>query len=183
MTFRTRLAAAAAAVALTLATGAAGQEAGGLGVTSEGLGPSALPSPLPAMGGPLYQAQVNVQAANPARGRQAEHQQAIARIRGDAGFLEGFHRGQPLAPSRQPPPEFFDPGFVLIEPFVINNFGSAVSIDLEEGALTTPEDGGDGTFTPVPLPSAAPTINNVGSIVNVASGTGNVAQQTIVIGR
>jgi hypothetical protein len=35
--------------------------------------------------------------------RRQQHQDLIARVRGDGGFLDGFSQGQPLATSRQRP--------------------------------------------------------------------------------
>lgn len=65
---------------------------------------------------------------NPNVSRQATHQQAIAKIRGDAGFLGGFNKGQALAASRQPPPEPIVPNFTFIDaPFIVNNFDSSLA--------------------------------------------------------
>jgi hypothetical protein len=52
------------------------------------------------------------------------NQQAVARFRGDAGFLAGFSRGQPLAASRVPPP----PPVELPPPLIVNAFDSPVTI-------------------------------------------------------
>lgn len=49
------------------------------------------------------QAPVNPNAVNPSADRSATNQQAIARLRGDAGFLGGFSGGQALALSRAKP--------------------------------------------------------------------------------
>lgn len=181
---RYHLLTAAAVLALNIGAASA-QEAGGLGIgQGGGIDPAAFNQatllPQQMMGGPLYQAPADVRAANPARDRRAVHQEAIARVRGDAGFLEGFAGGQPVAPSRQPPPEFLPPVTFIDAPFIINNVGSAVSIDLEQGTMTS-----DGTDGPQQsgLPVALPSITNIGSAVNIAAGTGNVAQQTITIGR
>jgi hypothetical protein len=63
-------------------------------------------------------------AADPAADRQSVNQQAVARFRGDAGFLAGFSRGQPLAASRVPPP----PPIELPPPLIVNAFESPVTI-------------------------------------------------------
>src|SRR5689334_6547457 len=49
------------------------------------------------------QAPANPNAVNPSADRSAINQEAIARVRGDAGFLAGFSGGQPFALSRAKP--------------------------------------------------------------------------------
>ncbi len=74
---------------------------------------------------------------NPAVSRQAKHQQAIAKIRGDAGFLGGFNKGQALAASRQPPPEPIVPSFTFIDaPFIVNNFDSSLALSFGDSNVT-----------------------------------------------
>lgn len=177
----------AAALLLALGSGsAAAQQAGGLVVGGVGMGPGGL-QPEVSAAAPLRQTPTDIRSVNPARRHSASNQTAIARIRGDAGYLAGFSKGQPLAISRQPPPEFAMPDFntFIDAPFIINNFGNAVTIDAGGGEGG---EGGDG--------SGAPTINtqdstvaintgpgkieqNTTSAVNIAAGTGNVAQQVV----
>ncbi|OYD84625.1 hypothetical protein [Azospirillum brasilense] len=74
---------------------------------------------------------------NPNVSRQAKHQQAIAKIRGDAGFLGGFNKGQALAASRQPPPEPIVPSFTFIDaPFIVNNFDSSLALSFGDSNVT-----------------------------------------------
>lgn len=74
---------------------------------------------------------------NPNVSRQAKHQQAIAKIRGDAGFLGGFNKGQALAASRQPPPEPIVPNFTFIDaPFIVNNFDSSLALSFGDSNVT-----------------------------------------------
>ncbi|UKJ72297.1 hypothetical protein [Azospirillum brasilense] len=74
---------------------------------------------------------------NPNVSRQASHQQAIAKIRGDAGFLGGFNKGQALAASRQPPPEPIVPNFTFIDaPFIVNNFDSSLALSFGDSNVT-----------------------------------------------
>ncbi|QCO14319.1 hypothetical protein D3869_03240 [Azospirillum brasilense] len=74
---------------------------------------------------------------NPNVSRQATHQQAIAKIRGDAGFLGGFNKGQALAASRQPPPEPIVPNFTFIDaPFIVNNFDSSLALSFGDSNVT-----------------------------------------------
>ncbi|ALJ35684.1 hypothetical protein D9623_10840 [Azospirillum brasilense] len=85
---------------------------------------------------------------NPNVSRQATHQQAIAKIRGDAGFLGGFNKGQALAASRQPPPEPIVPNFTFIDaPFIVNNFDSSLALSFGDSNVTEQYviQGGDGS--------------------------------------
>ena len=80
--------------------------------------------------------------------RQAKHQQAIAKLRGDAGFLGGFNKGQALAASRQPPPEPIVPAFTFIDaPFIVNNFDSSLALSFGDSNVTEQfiVQGGDGS--------------------------------------
>ncbi len=128
--------------ALALLTGAASaQEAGGLGVSGPGLGQMHQGRPAQdgaGVAGPLARAPADVKAANPARAREEVAQQAIASIRGDAGYLAGFHFGQPLAASRQPPPDFGPPlDLTVIEaPFIVNSQDSVVNLAVGDGNST-----------------------------------------------
>jgi hypothetical protein len=64
--------------------------------------------------------------------RRSRHQQMIARLRGDGGFLDGFSFGQPLAASRQPPPPPVDPVMVPVildqRTKIVNRFQAPVAI-------------------------------------------------------
>lgn len=85
---------------------------------------------------------------NPTVSRQATHQQAIAKIRGDTGFLGGFNKGQALAASRQPPPEPIVPNFTFIDaPFIVNNFDSSLALSFGDSNVTEQYviQGGDGS--------------------------------------
>lgn len=159
--------------------GAAAQEAGGLAIAGPGPGPMPLQPEL-SVGAPLRQTPADVASANPARARSATHQAAIAKVRGDAGFLAGFFQGQPLAASRQPPPEFLPPAFfTFIEaPLTVNTFGSPVSIDAGGEGAAAPVV--NATDSPVAINTGSGTLEqNVDSAVNIAAGTGNVARQTV----
>lgn len=99
---------------------------------------------------------------NPSVRRSTVNQQAITRIRGDAGYLAGFNKGQPLAASRQPPVQP-DPGFTIIDaPFIVNNFNSALNFAFGDGNVSQ-QQLGDGAAGPVetaapaqPAPEPAP---------------------------
>ncbi|WP_434621957.1 hypothetical protein [Azospirillum sp. B2RO_4] len=100
---------------------------------------------------------------NPSVRRSSVNQQAITRIRGDAGYLAGFNKGQPLAASRQPPLQP-DPGFTIIDaPFIVNNFNSALNFAFGDGNVSQ-QQLGDGSAGPAetaapatPAPEPAPT--------------------------
>nr|WP_222528160.1 hypothetical protein [Azospirillum sp. 412522] len=103
---------------------------------------------------------------NPSVSRSSVHQQSITRIRGDAGYLAGFNKGQPLAASRQPPVQPVDPSFTIIDaPFIVNNFNSALNFAFGDGNVSQ-QQLGDGTAaggagpvetaTPAPEPAPAP---------------------------
>lgn len=119
--------------------------------------------------------------------RNAANRTAIARIRGDGGYLEGFRQGSPLAFSRQPPPPPFEPLITFIEaPLIVNSFSSTVEIGLDRGAVAL--DGVDAAL-PEEHPATSDAadgarggvlaITNVESTVNMAVGRGNTARQTV----
>ncbi|MBC7951079.1 MAG: hypothetical protein H7Z12_04540 [Rhodospirillaceae bacterium] len=159
-----------AALSAALSASAAAQSAGGLLVTGPGMGPLPLQPEFP-VGAPLHRNPADVKSANPARAREATHQQSIAAIRGDAGYLGGFFHGQPLAASRQPPPDFAMPNFLTIieAPFIQNNFGSPVSVDTNGAPATI-----NANDSPVAVGKVEQNNN-----VNVAAGEGNVAVQKV----
>jgi hypothetical protein len=169
-----RLIAPTAAALALYATAAAAQSAGGLAVTSAGLGP--MMPPALAAGAPLHAAPADVGAANPARARSARDQQAVAQIRGDSGFLGGFFHGQPIAASRQPPPPLPEFNTFVDAPFIVNNFGNPVTIDAPAGQAPT-----------VNAKDSAVTVNtgsgkvenHITTATNVAIGNNNVANQRV----
>ncbi len=75
---------------------------------------------------------------NPNVSRSSLSQQAITKIRGDAGLLGGFSKGQALAASRQPPVEPVTPNFNFIDaPFIVNNFDSSLSLTFGDGNVSS----------------------------------------------
>ena len=99
---------------------------------------------------------------NPSVSRSTMHQQSITRIRGDAGYLAGFSKGQPLAASRQPPVQPVDPSFTFIDaPFIVNNFNSALNFAFGDGNISQQQLGDDSagpleTAAPAPAPEQEP---------------------------
>lgn len=164
-----------AALLALCSAAAAAQQVGGMPVAGPGMGP--LLQPEPTLLGTPHQSPADVKAANPARARQARHQASIAATRGDAGFLGGFFHGQPLAPSRQPHPDFALPDFLTIieAPFIQNNFGSPISVATNGPATINAKD------SPVAVNSGSGKLEQkVDSAVNIATGTGNTARQQVV---
>jgi len=180
---RTALLSGFAALALMAGTAAA-QDAGGFAVDprigatvgmSMGMGmgmPPLMPrQPVFANAAPRG-APPGATVTNPNVSRSSLSQQAITKIRGDAGLLGGFNKGQALAASRQAPVEPITPNFNFIDaPFIVNNFDSSLSLTFGDGNVSSqsfqqgvplagelPPDAG-ATASPEAAPPAAPTPN------------------------
>ena len=178
---RTALLSGFAALALMAGTAAA-QDAGGFAVDprvgatvgmSMGMGmgmPPLMPrQPVFANAAPRG-APPGATVTNPNVSRSSLSQQAITKIRGDAGLLGGFSKGQALAGSRQAPVEPVTPNFNFIDaPFIVNNFDSSLSLTFGDGNVSSqsfqqgvplagdlPPDAG-ATASPGTTPTAAPT--------------------------
>ncbi|WP_448192233.1 hypothetical protein [Azospirillum sp. sgz301742] len=164
----------AAALLLTAGTAAA-QDAGGIGFPAGGISAAnmaqafAQPARLPVFANPQRRgAPPGALVTNPAVSRKSVHQDAITKIRGDAGLLGGFNKGQALAPSRQPPPTFAPPITFIDAPFIVNNVNSALNFAFGDGNVSeqksvqtsgeaAPTPPGPGTRQPVaPVAPAAP---------------------------
>jgi hypothetical protein len=148
---------------LTLAAlPAAAQESGGLGLSREALssgGPRGLARPLP-FTFPSITASDLQSTPTPAQRRQ-QHQDMIARVRGDGGLLDGFSFGQPRAASRQrplpPPPDpVFAPVFVDASTFVDQRTKVVNRVNVQERTRV---------------------VNRFEAPVAVTVGNGNVVQQ------
>ncbi|PWC42407.1 hypothetical protein [Azospirillum sp. TSO22-1] len=155
-----------AAALLLTAGSAAAQDMGGIGFAPGG--PSAAnlaqafaqPARLPVFANPQKRgAPPGAMVTNPAVSRSSMHQQSITKIRGDAGLLAGFDKGQALAPSRQPPPPQIVPNFTFIDaPFIVNNVNSALNFTVGDGNVSEQGMAQAQTGTPsVPTPPPAPT--------------------------
>jgi hypothetical protein len=96
-----RLIVPALAVLASLAMPAAAQESGGITLAPQNArGPTGLARMLPFV--PFAVSAADVQASLKATDHSARHQEMIAHLRGDAGFLGGFAFGRPLSASVQP---------------------------------------------------------------------------------
>ncbi|PWC37780.1 hypothetical protein [Azospirillum sp. TSO35-2] len=164
---RTRLLHGVAALLLSAApaiapTAAPAQEIGGIGFGPEGVSAANLaqafaqPARQPVFASATRRgAPPGAMVTNPGKSRTEFHQQMIAKTRGDAGYLAGFHQGTPLAASRNPPPDL-SPSLTFIDaPFIVNNINSALNIAIGEGNST---DQGvlTGNGDPQPAPQATP---------------------------
>ncbi|MDO9708141.1 hypothetical protein [Paracraurococcus lichenis] len=180
-----RLIPALALLAATAALPALAQESGGLELSPQALavgGPRGLARPLPftfpgitagdLQGGPT-----------PAE-RRAQHQDRIAKLRGDAGFLEGFAFGQPRAASRQPPPPPPEPsiGAVIFDQRVkvFNQFDAPVAITSGSNNVVQLQGaGGQGPTAQQQVTNiGGRSIRNGGGAVNVIDGDGSIVQST-----
>ena len=164
----------AAALLLTAGTAAA-QDMGGIGFAPGGPSPANLaqafsqPARLPVFANPQKRgAPPGAMVTNPGVSRKAMHQQGITKIRGDAGYLGGFNKGQALAASRQPPPVFAPPITIIDAPFIVNNFNSALNFaygdgNVSEQGMVQTQTGGE----PAPVPQTptpeAPSLPKVPS--------------------
>lgn len=168
---------------------AAAQESGGLGLSPEALavgGPRGLARPLritfPNIGAADLQAM-----PTPAERRQ-RHQELIARVRGDGGFLDGFSLGQPRAASRQPPPPPVEP--VLVPVFidqrtkVVNRFDAPVAVTVGSNNLVQQQGGATGSGPTAQQQVATvggqgrrgPRGTRGGGATNLVTADGNIVQ-------
>jgi hypothetical protein len=98
-----RLIVPALAVLAAFATPAAAQDRGGITLAPQNArGPTGLARMLPFV--PFAVSAADVQASLKATDHSARHQEMIAHLRGDAGYLGGFAFGRPLSASVQPIP-------------------------------------------------------------------------------
>lgn len=150
----------AAALLMTAGTASA-QDAGGIGFPS-GISPANLaqafaqPQRMPVFANPQRRgAPPGALVTNPTVSRKGTHQQAITKIRGDAGFLAGFNKGQALAVSRQPPPVFAPPVTFIDAPFIVNNFNSALNFAFGDGNVSE-QQSFQSSGEAAPVPAAQP---------------------------
>jgi len=158
-------------ILLAAAGNAAAQESGGLSLSPEALaagGPRGLARPLP-FTLPGFTASDLQVTPTPAE-RRSQHQQMIARLRGDGGFLDGFAFGQPLAASRQPPPPPVDP--VVVPLFldqrtrIVNRFQAPVAVTVGDNIVVQQQGArGDG-------PTAQQQVATLGGQARRGSGHG-----------
>jgi hypothetical protein len=177
------------ALALAAPVSALAQDSGGLSLSSQALasgGPRGLARPLPFTFPGLTASDLQT-TPTPAERRQ-RHQEMIARLRGDGGYLEGFAFGQPKAASRQPPPPPApDPIFTQIildqRTRVVNRFEAPVAVTNGSNNLVQLQ-GAGAAGGPTAQQQVATvggrTRRNGGGAVNVVDGNGNIVQSAPV---
>src|SRR5690606_25920233 len=116
--------------------------------------------------------------------RRSRHQEMIAKLRGDGGFLDGFAFGQPLAASRQPPPPPPEP--VMIPVFldqrtkIVNRFEAPVAVTVGNNNVVQQQgaDGGNGPTAQqqVVTVGGEPIRRPAGGAANLVTGDGNIVQ-------
>jgi hypothetical protein len=162
---------------------AAAQESGGLALAPEALaagGPRGLARPLPFTFPSITAG--DVQKSLKATDRKSQHQQLVARTRGDAGYLGGFSLGQPLSASVQPAPQAdgggggFWPGRPR-RPVIINNtFDGPVVFSRGDGNVIQQQTAsGSGPIALQQMSNGQPT---PGNLVNVVGPDGNIVQRS-----
>lgn len=173
-------------ILLAAAGGAAAQERGGLSLSPEALaagGPRGLARPLP-FTLPGFTASDLQVTPTPAE-RRSRHQQMIARLRGDGGFLDGFAFGQPLAASRQPPPPP-PPDPVVIPVFldqrtkIVNRFEAPVAVTAGNNNVVVQQgaqgNGGPTAQQQVVTIGGEPIRRPAGGATNLVTADGNIVQ-------
>ena len=148
---------------------AVAQETGGRSLSQEALsvgGPRGLARPLPFTFPGITAS--DLQAGPTPAERRAQHQQQIAKVRGDGGFLEGFSFGQARAASRQPPPPPVDPVFAPVfidqRTRVVNTFQAPVAVTVGNNNVVQ-QQGAEGGG-----PTAQQQVANVGGQSQGRSG-------------
>lgn len=180
---------------------ATAQEVGGIPIVSgAGGGPAGLAQLLPITLSGLKAA--DLQSRLTPADRRVRHQDMTTRLRGDAGYLQGFVFGQPLALSRArplpPPPPLLlsDPltgGLVLPGPVVIDNFDGPIAVANGDGNViqqqvtsgsgpigqqqvaTVLGDAADGEGSPA-------VVSRDKRATNIVGRSGNIVQHTRPIG-
>jgi hypothetical protein len=162
-------------------------------------GPVGIAQPLPFTLPSITAADLQGQGRMAAADRQARNQDMIARLRGDAGYLAGFSFGQPLALSRQKPPQGggfgFDDGSAAVAPeLVINNLDGPIAIAVGNSNVIqqqTAHGSGpiaqqqvatvSGKTQQVPsAPGSAPgglSLSAGAGALNIVTGNGNIVQR------
>ena len=160
------------------------QESGGVRL-APGLngGPAGLARPLPFTRTPLVSAR-DLQGGPTPADRKAQNQNAIARLRGDPGYLAGFAGGIPLAPSRQPSQTLAGEGGFQADgrrgerPIIINNEGP-LALTVGNGNVIQQQSAiGSG---PIAQQQVATTSNaevSGGGATNLITTGGNIVQRT-----
>ncbi|HYZ23508.1 MAG TPA: hypothetical protein VE690_15270 [Rhodopila sp.] len=167
---------------LLLGAPAIAQDAGGVSLAPGiGKGPVGLARPLLSAPPPFLTAR-DLQSGMTPADHQAQNQNMITRLRGDAGYLAGFSFGTPLAPSRQVPVAGEDGGFGFSghgrhrrPPVIINNEGPLQVINGTGNVVQQQYASGPG---PIAQQQVSTTGAAGGGASNVVTRSGNIVQRT-----
>jgi hypothetical protein len=168
---------------LLLGAPAMAQDAGGVSLAPGiGKGPVGLARPLLSAPPPFLTARDLQNGMTPAD-HQAQNQNMITRLRGDAGYLAGFSFGTPRAQSRQVPVAGEDGGFGFggdgrrhrRPPVIINNEGPLQVINGTGNVVQQQYASGPG---PIAQQQVSTTGAAGGGALNVVTGSGNIVQRT-----
>lgn len=166
---------------------AVAQDSGGLGLSPEALavgGPRGLARPM-RVTFPGFTAADLQTTPTPAERRQ-RHQEMIARVRGDGGFLDGFSSGQPNAASRRRPPPpvepVFAPIFVDQRTKVVNRFEAPVAVTVGNNNVVQQQgNGGSGATAQQQVATVGDSTSRGGTrrgggATNVVMSDGSIVQ-------
>jgi hypothetical protein len=171
---------------------AAAQDMGGVNLLPEALaagGPHGLARPMRTTFAGIGAADIQGLNMPSAAERRQLHQQMIARVRGDGGFLDGFGLGQPLAASRQAPipvdpapvpiiEQIFAPTFNRNRTVIRNSFEAPVAVTVGHGNVVQqqgPQSGG--TNAQQQVANIGGSARRSGGASNVIAPDGSIAQQ------
>jgi hypothetical protein len=175
---------------MALSVPAMAQDAGGVRL-APGLngGPVGLAKPLPYT--QTYITAHDVQNGMTAADHQAQNQNMISRLRGDAGFLAGFSMGTPLAASRQVPVATDDGSFQdygsgggggggghrhRSRPIIINNQGP-LAVTVGNGNVVQQQSAnGSGPIAQQQVATTPAAGSHGGGALNLVTGAGNIIQ-------
>jgi hypothetical protein len=164
------------------------QDAGGVRLApGVNRGPVGLARPLPFT--QTFVTAHDVQNGMTAADHQAQNQNMIARLRGDAGFLAGFSMGTPLAASRQVPVSTEDGGYQDYgaqggghrhrhggRPIIINNEGP-LAVTVGNGNVVQQQSAiGSGPIAQQQV-ATTPAGGSTGGALNLVTGSGNIIQR------
>jgi hypothetical protein len=173
---------------MALSVPAMAQDSGGVRL-APGLkgGPVGLAKPLPFT--QTYMTAHDVQNGMTAADHQAQNQNTISSLRGDAGFLAGFSMGTPLAASRQVPVATDDGSFQDFgggggghrhrhgsQPVIINNQGP-LAVTVGNGNVVQQQSAnGSGPIAQQQVATTPAAGSHGGGALNLVTGGGNIIQ-------
>jgi hypothetical protein len=165
---------------VALGAPAMAQDAGGVRLApGTNGGPVGLARPLPFTN--TFITARDVQNGMTGADHQAQNQNMISRLRGDAGFLAGFQFGTPLAPSRQEQLSSDGGGsghrgHRRQRPIIINNEGP-LAVTVGNGNVVQQQSAiGSGPIAQQQV-ATLPSAGSPGGALNLVTGSGNIVQR------